>query len=59
LGRKSILGAIVFLGEISMLGKNYFWRERPNFGARATSGKKEACIKRRKRNMQEKKQCGM
>jgi hypothetical protein len=32
--------------------------ESPNFGARAIEGKKEACIKRRKRCMQEEKQRG-
>jgi hypothetical protein len=41
----------------------YFWRkfiflERPNFGAYAIAEKKEACRKRRKSNMQEKKQRG-
>jgi hypothetical protein len=53
LRRKSILGAGLFLEKISILGKTYFWKGRPNFGARATGGKKEACRKRRKNNMQE------
>jgi hypothetical protein len=51
LGRNSILGTGLFLGEIFVLGKTYFWRERPNFGARATGGRKEACGKRRKISM--------
>jgi hypothetical protein len=55
LGRKFILGRCLFLGEISVLGNTYFWRERPNFGACATGGKKEACRKRRKISMQEEK----
>jgi hypothetical protein len=58
LGRKSILGARLFLGEIFVLGKTYFWRERPNFGVRATGGKKAACKKRRKNNMQKEKRHG-
>jgi hypothetical protein len=44
-------GACLFLEKISILGKTYFWKGRPNIGARATGGKKEACIERRKRNM--------
>jgi hypothetical protein len=45
-------------GERSVLGKTYFWKGRPNFGARTTGGKKETCRKRRKRNMQEEKKHG-
>jgi hypothetical protein len=30
------------------LGKNYFWKGIPNFGACATTGKKETCRKIRK-----------
>jgi hypothetical protein len=42
------------VGRSPILRKNlYFWKERPNFGARATTGKKEACKKRRKSSMQE------
>jgi hypothetical protein len=39
-----------------ILRKAYF-EERPNFGARATTGKKETCRKRRKSNMQEENPC--
>jgi hypothetical protein len=35
-----------------------YWKGRPNVEAQATSGKKEACRKTRKRSMQEKKQHG-
>jgi hypothetical protein len=41
------------------MGKTYFWKGRPNFGVHTTCGKKEACKKRRKSNMQEKKQRGV
>jgi hypothetical protein len=40
------------------LRKDLFLEGRPNFGARATSGKKATCRKRRKSNMQEEKPHG-
>jgi hypothetical protein len=43
-----------FWEKISILGKTYFWKGRPNFGVHTTGGNKER--KRRKNNMQEKKQ---
>jgi hypothetical protein len=46
------------MSHMSVLGvcwvQDYF-DERPNFGARAIAGKKEACRKMRKRSMQEEK----
>jgi hypothetical protein len=39
------LGIGLFLGERSAFGMTYFWKERPNFLARATSGKKATCKK--------------
>jgi hypothetical protein len=45
-------------GEGYVLEKTYFWKGRPNFGVRATGGKKATCRKRRKRSMQEENQCG-
>jgi hypothetical protein len=58
-GKKVYFGRRPIFGRKICFGKDHFWRERPIFGARTTGGKKEACKKRRKRNMQEEKQCGM
>jgi hypothetical protein len=38
--------------------KTYFGKKRSIFGAHALGGRKEACRKRMKKNMQEEKQCG-
>jgi hypothetical protein len=43
LGRKYIVGAGLFFEKDLCWGKTYFWKGRPNFGVRATCGKKEAC----------------
>jgi hypothetical protein len=59
LRRKYILGIGLLLEKDLFWGKTYFWKGRPNFGARATSGKKATCRKRRKSSMQEEKQCGV
>jgi hypothetical protein len=58
LRRKAILSAGLFLEKRSILGKTSFWKGRPNFGVRSIDGKKSACRKRRKRSMQDEKQCG-
>jgi hypothetical protein len=52
------LGAYLFLGERFVLGKMYFWKERPNIVVCVTSGKKEECKKRRKSSMQKEKKHG-
>jgi hypothetical protein len=44
-----MLGVGLFLGERSIFGKTYFWKEIPNFGVHTISGKKETCRKRRKK----------
>jgi hypothetical protein len=51
-------GCRPIFGEIFVLGKTYFWKGRPNFGARTTGGKKATCIKRRKSSMHEEKKNG-
>jgi hypothetical protein len=53
------LGTDLFLGEIFVLVKTYFWKERPNIGVCATSGRKEEYKKRRKSIMQKEKKHGV
>jgi hypothetical protein len=53
LKRKSILGAGLFLEKDLFWRKTYFLKGRPNFGERATGGKKTTYRKIRKNSMQE------
>jgi hypothetical protein len=50
--KEGYFGCRHIFGEKVYFGKDLILERRPNFGARAIDGKKEACRKRRKSNMQ-------
>jgi hypothetical protein len=56
--KEDYFGHRPIFGEKVYFEKDLILERRPNFGVRAIDGKKEACQKRRKRSMQEEKQCG-